>query len=103
MSAAAMTWAISPPITPAPTTPALKTNMARTLVRVAGGTAPVLAFEAELDLRLALVGEAGHSAPQRVGHRPAHEQQVDDRRDRRAVPDPVLERERDRHRVRAGL
>jgi hypothetical protein len=26
-----MTWAISPPITPAPTTPALKTNMAATL------------------------------------------------------------------------
>src|SRR3954470_10210260 len=29
MSAAATTWAISPPITPAPTTAALKTNMAR--------------------------------------------------------------------------
>ena len=28
MSAEAMTWAISPPMTPAPTTAALKTNMA---------------------------------------------------------------------------
>ena len=28
MSAEAMTWAISPPMTPAPTTPALKTNIA---------------------------------------------------------------------------
>ena len=33
MSAEAMTWAISPPMTPAPTTPALKTNMGLSLSR----------------------------------------------------------------------
>jgi hypothetical protein len=31
MPAPAITWAISPPIVPAPTTPALNTNMAVTL------------------------------------------------------------------------
>src|SRR5215218_8700655 len=80
MSAAAITWAISPPITPAPTTAALNTNMTRNL--------------AELDLGLALVGEAAEGAPQGVGHGPAHEQQVDRRGERIAVLDLVLERER---------
>src|SRR5215207_4733980 len=36
MSAAATTWAISPPMTPAPTTPALKTNMGVSLSRGRG-------------------------------------------------------------------
>src|SRR5689334_3214134 len=92
MSAAAITWAISPPITPAPTTAALKTNMG-----------PTLAIRPELDLRLALVGEARDGAAQRVGHGPSHEQEVDDRRERRAVLDPVLERERDLDGLRPRL
>src|SRR6185436_6877909 len=75
-SAAAITWAISPPMTPAPTTAALKTNM--------GPDPRSSPARPELDLRLALVGEARDGAAQRVGHRPAHEQQVDDRRERRA-------------------
>jgi hypothetical protein len=43
-----MTWEISPPITPAPTTPALNTNMRATLA----------------DLGPPLVGETGERAAQ---------------------------------------
>src|SRR4051812_421517 len=41
MSAEAMTWAISPPMTPAPTTAALNTNMARHPRRFGLGILPI--------------------------------------------------------------
>ena len=63
----------------------------------------MITVESELDLRLALVGEARDGAAQRVGHRPPHEQQVDGRGERRAVLDLVLERERDLDRLGARL
>src|SRR4051812_19376577 len=61
-SADAITWAISPPMTPAPTTAALKTNMAVTL-----------ASATELAFRRELVGEAGERAAQRVRELAAQE------------------------------
>src|SRR3954447_17502138 len=83
-SAAATTWAISPPMTPAPTTAALNTNMGRTL-----------ASAAELAFRCQFGVEPPQRAPQRVGLRPADEEQVDQRGDEFAVLQAVLERERD--------
>src|SRR5215207_9043840 len=76
--AAAMTWEISPPITPAPTTPALNTNMAATLA----------------DLCPALVGKPGHRAAQRVDHRAADEGALEERRERAPLLELVVERER---------
>src|SRR4051812_14644993 len=66
-SADAITWAISPPITPAPTTAALNTNMAARLAlsRLAA---------AELLLRRELDREARRRAPQRVAEPPAQQQ-----------------------------
>src|SRR4051812_33443578 len=91
MSADAMTWAISPPITPAPTTAALNTNMAVTLA------------SAELDFAGSLDREPLQRAAQRVGDRAAHKQQVDDWSERRVLLDLVLERERDPGLLQAGL
>src|SRR5919202_4515899 len=82
MSAAAMTWAISPPTPPAPTTAALNTNMARTLA-----SAP------ELALRRDLRGEAAQRAPERLGERAANEQQVDDRCEQVSLLQPVVQGE----------
>src|SRR5918994_2373925 len=88
MSAAAITWAISPPITPAPTTAALKTNMPRRL-----------AAELLLQLHIAapLAGEPGEAALQRRGDLAADEEPVDDRRRRGALLQLVGELERDEH------
>src|SRR5690348_9465584 len=91
-SAAATTWAISPPMTPAPTTAALNTNMALTL-----------ASAAELPLRCELGVEAPQRAAQGVGHRAADEEQIHDRREQVAVLDAVLELQRDLHRLRLRL
>src|SRR5689334_20235695 len=91
-SAAATTWAISPPMTPAPTTAALNTNMALTL-----------ASAAELTLRCELGVEAPQRAPQRVRLGAADEEEVHDRREQVAVLQAVLELQRDLHRVRLRL
>src|SRR3954452_13045710 len=64
-SADAITWAISPPMTPAPTTAALKTNMPATLASV---PAPELPLGGELD------GEARDRAAHGLGQAPAQEQ-----------------------------
>src|SRR5215217_3663889 len=93
MSAAAITCAISPPITPAPTTAALKTNIAMTL-------AALLAFE--LQVAAALVREAGERAAQRAGDLAANEQHVGQPRQRGALLELVVERERDADRLRSG-
>src|SRR5215204_4554715 len=91
MSAAAMTCAISPPMTPAPTTAALKTNMAGTLAAGHG---------LQLHVPAPLAGEARERAPQRRDDLPPHEDQVEQPRQRSLLLELVLERERDRHRVR---
>src|SRR3954453_23508692 len=64
-SADAITWAISPPMTPEPTTAALKTNMPATLASV---PAPELPLGGELD------GEARDRAAHGLGQAPAQEQ-----------------------------
>src|SRR5918997_6871466 len=92
MSAAAMTCAISPPMTPAPTTAALKTNMAGTLAAGHG---------LQLHIPAPLAGEAGERSTQRGDHRPAYEQDVHERAQRTAVLELVVERERDLRLVRA--
>src|SRR4051794_1192411 len=83
MPAAAMTWAISPPMVPAPTTAALKTNMR-------AGRLPV-----GLVIRPQLIPEAEERASQRVGERAADEQEVEEERERPALLQPVRELERD--------
>src|SRR5215216_7774828 len=93
MSAAAMTCAISPPMTPAPTTAALNTNMAMTLAAGHG---------LQLHIPAALAGEAVERPAQRRDDRTAHEQEVHQTRDRGALLDLVVQRERDRRMVRAG-
>src|SRR5262245_9791239 len=87
MSAAAMTCAISPPITPAPTTAALNTNMAMTLAADHG---------LQLHIPAAFAEEAVERPAQRRGHLAAHEQRVHEPRRRGAVLDLVVERQRDR-------
>ena len=64
MSALAITWAISPPIVPAPTTAALKTNMAGAYpgrgggtMRAACGSSPSSASRTGSQLLLALKGD----------------------------------------------
>src|SRR3954471_21188846 len=88
-SAGAITWAISPPMTPAPTTAALKTNMAVTL-----------ASAAELAFRRELVGEAGERAAQRVRELAAQEGPA---QRGQALLGLHLERERDARLLEPGL
>src|ERR671925_274989 len=94
MSAAAMTCAISPPITPAPTTAALNTNIARTL-------AALLALP--LHVAAPLAGEARERPPQRRRDLATHEQHVDEPRERMALLELVVERQRDLDLVVPGL
>src|SRR3954452_26174 len=90
-SADAITWAISPPMTPAPTTAALKTNMPATL---ASAPSPELPLGRQLD------GEARDRTAQGLAHAPAQEQPLH-RRERELG----LERELERHArlLQAGL
>src|SRR5581483_357228 len=85
ISAFAITCAISPPIVPAPTTAALKTNMAPRLPERCATCAPA-------------AGQLGAEPLERGAelclHRPADEQQVDQRRKQRALTDLVLQLER---------
>jgi hypothetical protein len=76
MSAAAMTCAISPPITPAPTTAALNTNMAMTLAAGHG---------LQLHIAAPLAGEARERPAQRGDDLAAHEQRVEQPGERRAL------------------
>src|SRR5215216_229976 len=85
MSAAAITCAISPPITPAPTTAALNTNIAVTL-------ATRLALQ--LHIPAPLADEARQRAAQRSGDLTAHERAVDEPRERMALLQLVVERQR---------
>src|SRR3954469_17324692 len=66
MPAAAMVWAIWPPMVPAPTTAALKTNMARTLC-----------LGRRVALRRELAGEAGEGPRERLALAWPDEQHVD--------------------------
>src|SRR5918998_280757 len=98
MPAAAMTCAISPPITPAPTTAALKTNMALSLValqarRGRSGTPGGL----PLEVAAPLAREAEQAAAQRRGELAPDEQRVHQPRERRALLELVVELERHRH------
>ena len=70
MSAAAITCAISPPMTPAPTTAALNTNMAVTLAARHG---------LPLHIPAPLAGEAGEAPAQRRDQLAADEEEVDER------------------------
>src|SRR5215210_2282456 len=91
MSAEAMTCAISPPIVPAPTTAALKTNMDWRLLK-------------ELRVRVQLPAEADQGALQGVPQRAADEEHVDDRAQRVVrLLKFVLQRERHRGAVRQRL
>src|SRR4051794_22621681 len=76
MPAELMTWAISPPIVPAPTTAALKTNMGARLQR---------------SLFSRFRGKAEKCAPEGVGERPANEQQVGEPAQRAALLELVRE------------
>src|SRR3954451_4998000 len=89
MSADAITLAISPPITPAPTTAALKTNMRLTL-----------ASAAELAFRSQLVGEAAQRAAQRVRQLAAQQRPAQRGKARLGLD---LERQRDARLVVPGL
>src|SRR5215218_10342007 len=93
MSAAAITCAISPPMTPAPTTAALKTNIGRTL---AAG------LQLHLHISAPLAGEAGERAAQRGDDLTAHEQAVDQPGQRVALLERVVELERDLDGVGSG-
>src|SRR3954466_1211478 len=84
MPAELMTWAISPPIVPAPTTAALVTNMAARLQR---------------RFFLSLRGKAAQSAFQSHCHRPADEESVGDPAQRTRLRERVLEL----HQRAAGL
>src|SRR4051794_28363656 len=64
--AAAIVWAICPPMVPAPTTAALNTNMFRDS-----------SFELEIGGRPHLAPEAREGALERVAHRAPHEQEID--------------------------
>src|SRR5262249_13234849 len=88
-SADAITWAISPPMTPAPTTAALNTNMAGELALVA-----------ELALRCQLVREALQRALQRLPQLPPEPPQP---RRRDALPGRRLDFERDPRLLHARL
>src|SRR4029078_5278901 len=92
MSAAAIAWAISPPIVPAPTTAALKTNI------------PLLTWvwgSARLPVRLEPKG--AERALQRASHLAADEEQIGDRGEDAAALDLVLEALGDaRQALRAG-
>src|SRR5215210_6948259 len=94
MPAAAMTWAISPPITPAPTTAALNTNIVRGSLLEVGG-AP--SYSAQLGGRRALAREAGEGALQRRRHGPADDKGIDERCQRVAFLQGVVEAQRHVH------
>src|SRR3954452_5150561 len=84
MPAELMTWAISPPIVPAPTTAALVTNMAARLQRC---------------LVRRLCGEAAHSAFQSHRQRPADEERVGDPAERTSLRELVIELHQDAARL----
>src|SRR3954468_16019704 len=77
MPAAAMVCAIWPPMGPAPTTAALKTNM---MSPASGDVRGAGSYGTQLEVALELAGEAGERPGQRVADRPADEQHVDDLR-----------------------
>src|SRR5262245_36240790 len=77
-------------MTPAPTTPALKTNMVLTLLR---RPAPARGSE-RVQIARALVREAPQRAAQRVVDRAPDEQPVDRRRERIGTLERVGERQR---------
>src|SRR5919198_3577390 len=91
MPAAAMVWAIWPPMVPAPTTAALNTNMlaVRPPFRGLEGAEGYL-FAGELCVGLQLACEAGDGAPQRVADGPADEEEVREGLERPALLEPVL-------------
>src|SRR4051794_39452651 len=92
--AAAMVWAIWPPMVPAPTTAALKTNMFRTaLLRKGKGRR----LYAGVAVRSQLRGEAPQRALERLALRAADEQQVERAELAAALLELVVELERDRH------
>src|SRR5215210_2260036 len=93
MPAAAMTCAISPPITPAPTTAALKTNMAGTLAAHSG---------LPLQVPAPLAGEPGEGPLERRLDLAAHEEAVDEPRRGGLLLELVVELERDGHVVAGG-
>src|SRR4051794_2003260 len=76
MPAELITWAISPPMVPAPTTAALKTNMAARLQRGFCGR---------------FRGEAPERADEGVGKRPANEEGVGHRAQRPALLELVVQ------------
>src|SRR3954465_13748700 len=94
MPAEAMVWAIWPPMVPAPTTAALKTNMFRTaLLRKRKGRR----LYAGVAVRSQLRGEAPQRALERLALRAADEQQVERAELAAALLELVVELERDRH------
>src|SRR5829696_5966283 len=88
MPAAAMTCAISPPITPAPTTAALKTNMAGTLAALSG---------LPLQVPPPLPGEPGEGPLQGCLDLATDEEAVDEPRRGRLLLELVVELKRDVH------
>src|SRR3954452_20026010 len=102
MPAAAMVWAIWPPIVPAPTTAALNTNMrvSATFLRLEGAGGYL--FAGHLRVGLELPCEAVHGALERVGDRPADEQEVHERPQRPALLEGVFHRQGQLHAVVLG-
>src|SRR5215208_1229571 len=94
MPAAAMTCAISPPITPAPTTAALKTNMAGTLASP---------FSVPLQVPAPFAGESGEGPLERRLDLAADEEAVDEPRRRRLLLELIVQLERDVDAVAGGL
>src|SRR3954451_17343849 len=99
MPAAAMVWAIWPPMVPAPTTAALNTNMYVYDLVFRLGTARKGIHRRLLRQLLVgakLAGEALDGPAQRVADGPADEQEVHDDAQRAALLERVLDRQRDR-------
>src|SRR4051812_29672266 len=97
MPAEAMVWAIWPPMVPAPTTAALKTNMVRDCAP-SDGEGPGL--YAGVALGSQLRGEAPQRALDRLALRAADEQQVERAELAARLLELVVELERDRHALR---
>src|SRR5215212_10171871 len=90
----AMTWAISPPMVPAPTTAALNTSTARFLPFGSAAAGEVTPLRRGRFL-LGLDREAAKGAPERVPQRAADEDHVRQRLKRAVLRQLVLERELD--------
>src|SRR3954471_13490772 len=93
---AAIVCAICPPMVPAPTTAALNTNTLGTPRNRdsdprGGRRGTAGAYSEQVVRRLQLAAEAGQRAAQGLGHRAADEEPVDDRDQRPALLDLVLE------------